>query len=284
VFLGSRGVVTFELVVALREGNHHSGNWGGVLANAATVLAHAIASLVDAKGRIRVQVLRPACISAAVRKMLASVEISQGPDDPAVDPDWGEPGLSTEEKIFAWNTLEVLAFQAGAPDAPANAIPSFAKATLQLRFVVGAQPSAVAPAVRAHLDAHGLQCVEIRPAAAESLAATRLDPSNPWVEWALQSIAVTTGGRPTLLPNLGGSLPNDVFADSLGLPTIWIPHSHPSCRQHAPNEHLLGPVAREALQIMAGLFYDLGEDGVRILQSAARHAGFAGSCAREATR
>lgn len=57
----------------------------------------------------------------------------------------------------------------------------------------------------------------------------------------------------------GGTLPNDVFADVLGLPTLWVPHSYPACSQHAPDEHLLGSVAREALQIMAGLFWDLGK-------------------------
>ena len=31
---------------------HHSGNWGGVLANPATILANAIATLVDEKGRM----------------------------------------------------------------------------------------------------------------------------------------------------------------------------------------------------------------------------------------
>jgi hypothetical protein len=62
-----------------------------------------------------------------------------------------------------------------------------------------------------------------------------------------------------LLPNLGGSLPNEVFADILGLPTVWVPHSYAGCKQHAPDEHLLAPVVREALQIMAGLFWDLGD-------------------------
>ena len=65
---------------------------------------------------------------------------------------------------------------------------------------------------------------------------------------------------PVLLPNLGGSLPNDVFADILGLPTVWVPHSYAACSQHAPNEHLLAPVARQALEIMAGLFWDLGDE------------------------
>jgi hypothetical protein len=74
------------------------------------------------------------------------------------------------------------------------------------------------------------------------------------------SISATTGRAPAILPNLGGSLPNDCFADVLGLPTVWIPHSYPACSQHAPNEHLLGSVAREGLAIMTGIFWDLGED------------------------
>ena len=70
-----------------------------------------------------------------------------------------------------------------------------------------------------------------------------------------------TGTPPAILPNLGGSLPNDCFADVLGLPTIWVPHSYPACSQHAPNEHMLARVAREGLQIMTGLFWDLGASG-----------------------
>jgi len=48
------------------------------------------------------------------------------------------------------------------------------------------------------------------------------------------------------------------LADVLGLPTGWVPHSYPACSQHAPNEHLLGSVAREGLAIMTGVFWDLG--------------------------
>ena len=35
--------------------------------------------------------------------------------------------------------------------------------------------------------------------------------------WAARSIERTTGHAPTILPNLGGSLPNDIFVDVLGL-------------------------------------------------------------------
>ena len=63
----------------------------------------------------------------------------------------------------------------------------------------------------------------------------------------------------SVLPNFGGSLPNDIFADLLDLKTLWIPHSYPGCSQHAPDEHLLASIAREGLGLMAGLFWDLGD-------------------------
>ena len=68
----------------------------------------------------------------------------------------------------------------------------------------------------------------------------------------------TALGLSILLPNLGGSLPNDIFTEVLGLPTVWVPHSYAGCSQHAPNEHVLAPVMREALGLMAGLWWDIG--------------------------
>jgi hypothetical protein len=82
---------------------------------------------------------------------------------------------------------------------------------------------------------------------------------------------ITTGKKPALLPNLGGTVPNDVFAKTLGLPTLWVPHSYPACNQHAPNEHVLGSVMRESLGVMAGLWWDLGEMGAAIVATRDAH-------------
>ena len=115
------------------------------------------------------------------------------------------------------------------------------------------------PVLRKHLDAHGFPMVTATRSKKPYMPATRLDPENAWVEWAAASIKRTTGKDPAILPSLGGSLPNDVFANDLGMPTDWVPHSYASCSQHAPNEHMLASVAREGLQLMTGLFWDLGE-------------------------
>ena len=103
--------------------------------------------------------------------------------------------------------------------------------------------------------------VKLTQARATFANATRLDPEHPWAKFCDKSLARSTNKKTAVLPSLGGTLPNDIFADDLGLPTIWVPHSYTACNQHAPNEHMLVPVAREALRLMAGLFWDLGEPG-----------------------
>jgi acetylornithine deacetylase/succinyl-diaminopimelate desuccinylase-like protein len=261
IFLGSRGALNFDLSVDLREGGHHSGNWGGLLRNPGIVLAHAIASITDADGAIRVPEWRPDSLTPSVRAALADLVVEGGEDGPRIDADWGEPGLTPAERVFGWCSFEVLAFVTGNPDKPVNAIPPRAAAHCQLRYVVGVDPTDIVPALRRHLDRNGYAMVRLTPARDGFFAATRLDPDHPWVKWTAASIERTVGAKPAILPNLGGSLPNDVFADVLGLPTVWIPHSYAACSQHAPNEHLLAPVAREALAIMAGIFWDLGEAG-----------------------
>jgi acetylornithine deacetylase/succinyl-diaminopimelate desuccinylase-like protein len=257
IFLGCRGGIRIQLTVNLRDGGHHSGNWGGVLANPATVLANAIATLVDGKGRLLLDIMKPPRLSNQIRATLADVKIEPMADEPALSENWGEEGLSAAERLFAWNTLEVLAMSSGNIEKPANAIPGWAQAMLQLRFVVGTRYKEVVDAVRAHLHNSGFAMIEVKET--QSFAASRTDLDSPWIDWAAQSIRQTTGKAPAVLPNFGGSLPNDVFSEGLGLPTIWVPHSYPGCSQHAPNEHILLPVTEEALGIMAGLFWDLGE-------------------------
>jgi acetylornithine deacetylase/succinyl-diaminopimelate desuccinylase-like protein len=260
VFMGSRGALNLDFEVRLRDGAHHSGNWGGLLANPGVVLAHALASIVDRRGRVLVPELLPHHIAEPVRAALAECVIEPSDGSPEIDPQWGEPGLTPAEQLFGWNTFEILAFRTGNPENPVNAIPPVATAHCQIRYTVDTHPCSFLPALRRHLDASGFPevTVEVAPGP-PSWEATRLDPDHPWVRWAVGSIEHTTGSRPAVLPNLGGSLPNDAFSVILGLPTIWVPHSYASCSQHAPNEHGLASIMRQGLEIMGGLFWDLGE-------------------------
>ena len=258
--LGTRGALNFKMRLEYREGGHHSGNWGGLLANPAIVLMHAITELVSREGTIKLPALKPTSMKNSVRAALANIKVIPGPDDPSIDDWWGEPGFSSAEKVFGWNTFEVLSFITGDPEKPQNAVPPFAEAICQIRFVVDTDYEVFLPAIRYHLAELGYGDIEVDHARITVMNASRLDPDHPAVPVVAASLEKTTGHKPSVIPNSGGSLPNDLFLNTLGMPTIWVPHSYRGCSQHAPNEHVLKPVMRQGLEMMTGLFWDLGEN------------------------
>lgn len=257
IFGGSRGVANFDLRVKLRNGGQHSGNWGGLLANPGFILAHALASLVDRNGKILVPEIRPGTVPESVKEAVSKLELSS-PDGPEIDPDWGEPGLTPAEKLLTWSTLDVLAFECGTPKMPTHTIPDEACARIHIRFTVDCNPAKFEEGLRRHLDRNGFKEVMIEHDRGGKFPATRLDPENPWARFVLESLTRASGKKVDVLPNLGGSIPNDAFAEILGMPTVWVPHSHPGCSHHAPNEHLLESNIEEGLKLMIHLFWDLG--------------------------
>jgi acetylornithine deacetylase/succinyl-diaminopimelate desuccinylase-like protein len=260
IVLGNRGSVTFDLVIDLRDGAHHSGNWGGLIADPAVMLCHAIASVIGPRGGMRLRSWMPPPIAPSIKAALADVVIDGGPDAPSIDTWWGEPGLTGPEKVHAWNSFAVLAMTSGRPEAPVNAIAASARARCQLRYVVGTNVDDVLPALRRHLDQQGLTAVRIeQPDDIGKFPATRTEPDHPWALFAKASFERTEPTqRPAIIPSAGGGVPNDVFQDILGLPTLWIPHSYAGCSQHAPDEHVLMPVMESAAGLMAGLYWDIG--------------------------
>ena len=258
LFLGSRGIVDIHLEVTAREGFHHSGNWGGLLANPGVELSHAVAALIGPTGECLVPELTPGIIPQDVRAALKNFVIETAPGDPQLDAWWGAPGLTQPERVYAWSTLEVLEIEAGNIADPLSAIPPRARARLQLRHPVGVDQAEVKPAIRRALDAAGFERVRVVARDDASFPASRSALNGPWVRFVADSMRHTLDRDPVILPNLGGSLPNAIFTDTLGLPTIWIPHSYPGCRQHGADEHLPLSIVDEGLALMAGIFWDIG--------------------------
>jgi acetylornithine deacetylase/succinyl-diaminopimelate desuccinylase-like protein len=257
--LGARGGVAFDLVVRLRDHAHHSGHWGGVLKDPGFVLAHAMACIVDRHGRIRVPGWVPDAMPPSVRRAIGDLVFEAIPGLPQADPDWGEPGLTTGEKVFGWTSVIVLAALTGHPDAPTNAVQGEARARLQVRHTADIRGDAVVPALRRHLDAEGFAEVQIIPIVERDMfGASRTDPDDPWVAMVADSMARSSNRRPNIVPNSSGSNPSDMFQEELGVPVIWVPNSYAGCNQHGPDEHALAPLLREGLGLMAGLWWDIG--------------------------
>ncbi|MCB1511052.1 MAG: M20/M25/M40 family metallo-hydrolase [Hyphomicrobiaceae bacterium] len=261
ITLGNRGCCNFNLVVELREGGHHSGNWGGLLANPAIILAHAIATIADDHGKILVDGWRPE-VPQHVRDVLVGIDRQAGPGAPEINDDWGEPGFTRMEKMSAFNSFEVLAFTAGNPDKPVNAIPPSARATCQLRYVHGTDEQQIIPNLRKHLDAAGFSNVRIDPPPSGNdgvFKASRTDPRHPWAQWMKAAVERGSNHPCGVLPNSGGSNMTHIIQFTLDAPITWLPLSYAGCSQHAPNEHIIKPLMREGLRHVTGIYWDLGD-------------------------
>ena len=259
VKLGARGGVAFDVVCDLRDGSHHSGHWGGVLADPGFILSHALATIVSPRGRILVPGWLPQHVPNSVRQACADIVFEDMAGLPEPDPNWGEPGMSKAERIFAWTSVIVLASVTGSPDAPVNAVAGTARARLQVRHTVDVAAESLIPALRVHLAAQGFGNVRVEPVLErDAFPASRTDPDEPWVKRVVASLAVTAGRAPNVIPNSSGSNPSQIFKEELGTPVIWIPHSYAGCHQHGPDEHGLGSLFREGLGLMAGLWWDIG--------------------------
>jgi len=258
VSLGNRGGIAFDLLVDLREGSRHSGHYGGLIEDPGITLAQALSTITDRRGRILVDGWLPKAVPERVTEALRALAVDAG-DAALVGPDdWGEPGLTPAEKVLGWTGFIVLAFITGRPENPVNGVQPDARARCQIRFTADVEEQALLPALRRHLDENDFQQVEVKQAGHAVFPAWRTDPDSSWVDWTLSSMAETLGYRPNLIPNSSGGLPSQIFAKALDVPVIWIPHSYGGCRQHGPDEHLLMQGTREGLEIMTGLFWDLG--------------------------
>ena len=259
IAVGTRGTYHFDLVVDLRPGGVHSGHWGGLTTDPAVILTHALASIVDRKGKILVRDWLPRNgVPAEVRAVLDGCPVGGGGEAATIDPEWGEPGLTPAEKIYGWNSFIVLAMICGRPEAPVNAVAPNARAVCQIRYTVDTDPNGFGDAVRKHLDAEGFTNVRVENPGIR-MPASRTSPSHPWVRWTVGSMEQSLKKRVQVIPNSSGGLPGDVFVDYLGVPLVWVPHSYNGCKQHGPDEHFLRGAAREGIAAFAGIWWDLGE-------------------------
>jgi acetylornithine deacetylase/succinyl-diaminopimelate desuccinylase-like protein len=257
IFLGSRGALNFELEVNYRSGAHHSGNWGGVLSDPGIRLSNALSTIADKNGKILIDNWKPTSLTSSVRQRLNLLPNTIS-DTLDIDENWGEPGLSSNEKLFGWNSFSILALKSGNIDVPVNAIQPSAKALCQLRFVVGTNANEVISSLRDHLDQQGFTDVKIITENAINFQASRTDLNNVWLQKVENILEKFYRDKIHVIPNLAGSLPNNCFTDILEIPTIWIPHSYKECSQHAPNEHLPINLLESSLLLMTNLYWNLG--------------------------
>jgi acetylornithine deacetylase/succinyl-diaminopimelate desuccinylase-like protein len=74
----------------------------------------------------------------------------------------------------------------------------------------------------------------------------------------LRAVEEGSGQRPLVVPTMGGSLPLDRFARTLGKPLVIVPMVNSDNNQHAANENLRIQNLWDGIELYATIFVRLG--------------------------
>lgn len=220
LLMGVRGLLGVNIVAENgQQASVHSGNYGNIVPNPVLPLARLVAEIEE---RVR----EYAAEHDSFRREAADVFA-----------EWADRATW---KPFLWPTVNVnhLITDGASPKLTRTIIPRSAHARLDVRLTPDTPPAAVIgiieTVVAAHQDAtegisFGVRC--------DGMPASYTSPRHPAFDWLLGLLADLGEGDPVALPILGGTLPNFVFTDVLGIPAFWLPAANADNQQHDINEH-----------------------------------------------
>lgn len=237
---GVRGVASFELRARGANRDLHSGNFGGVAPNPLWDLVHLLATMKNDRGEITIdgfyeRVRTPGALElralaglpADVPRAMAELGLSRL-DAPA------ERGFY--ERLSSWPTLTINGLHGGyAGPGSKTVLPHTAFAKCDIRLVPEQSVDEILDKVAAHVRAHAPH-VELVRGGGMNPSKTPID--SPFTAPLCQAIEAAQGEPPLLIPAMGGSLPEYVWTELLGVHSFVIPYANHDEANHAPNENI----------------------------------------------
>lgn len=242
-----RGITAMEVRLRGAATDLHSGSFGGVAPNPATLLSRLLATLHDENFRVAVpgfyDEVRP--LEQWEREEWARLPMNDDAtllatiDAPGL---LGEEGYSSLERLWARPTAEINGIGGGYQgEGSKTVIPREAFAKLTFRLVPDQTPEEIAAKVRAHLEAHCPPGVTLEVTPGHGGPPFLCDPNSADGLAVRRAMAETFGTEPALI-RAGGSIPIvEAFKRILEADVLLLGLALPDSGAHAPNEKF--PVA-----------------------------------------
>jgi acetylornithine deacetylase/succinyl-diaminopimelate desuccinylase-like protein len=237
--LGVRGMLGVELRARGANRDVHSGNRGGVVPYPAWDLVHLLASMRRPDGRVAIDgfydSVRPPTIAEreAISRLPLDLpaHLRQYEFDRLPPPDdWGY-----YDRLMLQPTLNITGLNGGyAGHGIKTIIPHQAVAKLDMRLVPNQTPDEIFDCLERHVRryAPGVELIRLG-----DMRPSRTAIDNPYTQTVITALREATGEEPYVVPSLGGSLPDYVFTEILGVPSLLVPYANPDQNNHAPNEN-----------------------------------------------
>ncbi len=239
ITFGVRGLLYVELHAQGANRDLHSGHWGGVAPNPILALARLLNTMIDDQNRVLIEgfydsVRKPTPGAKAAMDALpfdtaatiAGIGLSE-----MVPP----ADRSYAERVMFQPTLNIAGITGGySGEGSKTVLPAKASMKIDMRLVPDQTPDEIWEKISAHVEKYG-----------EGIEIKRLDggmlPSFTPVEHPLGDVVRAAveqgfGAKPVSVPSAGGSLPDSVWTQTLGLPSFLVPYGAPEQANHSPNE------------------------------------------------
>ena len=241
--VGLRGICYVELRARTANQDVHSGTGGSIFPNAAWRLIWSLASLKDKDENILLpgfyeDVLPPTDrekeLLAEAPPMMAYYREKYDIQHFLNDID-DELELAVEAVYKP--TCTICGLSSGYEgEGSKTVLPAEAMAKVDFRLVPNQTPDKVIEQLRAHLDTHGFEDIEIVNLGGNPPAKT--DPDHPAVKVAVAAAGDVYEKPSRVIPMIGGSGPNFMFQKYLGVPIISSGAGDSESQAHAPNESI----------------------------------------------
>ncbi len=263
IVFGARGVLSFELRARGANRDLHSGNWGGVAPNPLWTLVHLLATMKNARGEITIDGFYDDVMPLTAQEQAALAQ--QTADVAAILSTAGlaqfdaPPERSYAERLSAWPTFTINGLHGGyAGPGSKTVLPHAAVAKCDMRLVVAQRAEDIFAKVVAHVQRHA-PGVEVIWQGAMEPSKTPLD--SPFTAPIKLGIEAAQGVSPLLIPALGGSLPDYVWTQTLGIPAFTVPYANADEANHAPNENIEIERFIAGIKTGAAMLTYLGQNG-----------------------
>ena len=241
VAMGVRGMLYLELTAKCANRDLHSGNWGGPIPDAVWQTVELLSTLRDPKtGRVLLDGFydKVLPITEDERRALRLIPLDRAKVARELGLDKNELPSIEEfyERLMFRPTLNICGFSSGYVGMGMKTIiPSTAKVKMDFRLVAEQNPQEIFEKLVRHIEG---QTRHVTVKALDQTKPSRTPITNQYTKPIIEAVRQAVGEEPLLFPVLGGTLPDYVFTQILGLPSIMVPYANFDEMNHAPNENL----------------------------------------------
>ena len=261
VKLGSRGVISFDLVVKHANRDVHSGNFGGVVPNPLWTLVHLLATMKNDRGEITIDGLHDAVAAPTASELEAAARLPLDLDEVK-----RSLGLSRLDAPLERDYYERLCFRPtltinglhggyGGPGSK-TVLPHEAIAKCDIRLVAAQDAADILSKVKAHVRKHAPEVTVVSHGPGMQPSKTPITSKH--LAPIRQAILAAHGVEPLIFPAGFGSLPGYAFTEILGIDAFVTPYGNADEANHAPNENLKVECFFNGIRTGAALLDELG--------------------------